>query len=380
MSIPTPTTSESCACNDDCKQTPSFLGRESNQPDSGNDLNSTPILQINVEGWTTAKREILQHLCHNYKPDAVLVQETHQIGPDKLKLHGYTLAAATFSKHHGIATFVRNNIKFEHVCNSANDDITEWTTTQIMDIIVTNVYHPPTPAILDPTKLPLTRDHHIISGDFNCHHELWGYSDNNKNGRTLANWCSNNNLTILFDPKQPASFEFGRWRSKTNPDVTFSTPIRDTIPTRTILDRFPRSQHRPSLIQIPPLIFPTTSTPVPRWNFRKADWSKFKQLCTGLAEQLPLPCKTNINSVYQVFTSNLKAAARLSIPRGFRKSYIPTWDENCSNLYKNYLDSQTNEERKENASALIEALGKNRQNRWIDTVTSIDFRHSSRKA
>ena len=37
-----------------------------------------------------------------------------------------------------------------------------------------------------------------------------------------------------------------------------------------IIDRFPRSHHRPPIIKVPSLVQPIAGKPVKRWNFRKA--------------------------------------------------------------------------------------------------------------
>ena len=354
---------------------PSSSGRES--VDSGKKpLN---ILQINVEGWTSAKREVLQKLVSDKSCMVVLVQETHQTNSDKLKLYGFTLADFIPSAKHGIATFIRNSVPFVHVGNSDEDDPTQWTIIEIDNIQVVNLYHPPSSA-LDTSRLPTVSTHFIIAGDFNCRHESWGYPDSNIDGENLAAWCAINSLYTLFDPKQPASFHSGRWNRGTNPDIAFCTKINGTTPAREVLNLFPRSQHRSSFIHTQPLLNFTKSSPIPRWNFRKADWDLFCEMANKLADDLPTPKKVNLNEACQQFTKAIKTAAKASIPRGFRKEYIPTWDDECTDLYNSYLVADDADAQKETATALIDHLDQKRQERWIESVTDIDFTHSSRKA
>ena len=207
-------------------------------------------MQINVEGWTFPKREILEHLVEVHKANIVLVQETHQLTQDKLKLYGFELADFIPSSHHGIATFVKHNLCFSHVNNSCDDHSTEWISIKVEDIVIMNAYHPPT-AVLDITSFPETDDQFVLAGDLNCKHETWGYSDSNTNGEQLATWASANNLLTLFDPKQAAAFHSGRWNSGTNPNVCSCTQLYGITLERSILERFLRSQHRPSLITTP---------------------------------------------------------------------------------------------------------------------------------
>ena len=42
-----------------------------------------------------------------------------------------------------------------------------------------------------------------------------------------------------------------------------------------MIDRFPWSHHRPSIIKVPSLVQPIDGKPVKRWNFRKANWELF---------------------------------------------------------------------------------------------------------
>ena len=49
----------------------------------------------------------------------------------------------------------------------------------------------------------------------------------------------------------------------------------DPKPERRVIDRFPRSHYRPSIINVPSLVQPVAGKPVKRWNFRKANWELF---------------------------------------------------------------------------------------------------------
>ena len=92
----------------------------------------------------------------------------------------------------------------------------------------------------------------LYAGDFNCHHADWGYDDNSPDGECLAGWASINCLALLYNAKHAASFYFGRWNTGTNTDLTFaSVGPNSCLTDRRVLEKFPRSQHRPSLITPP---------------------------------------------------------------------------------------------------------------------------------
>jgi len=76
----------------------------------------------------------------------------------------------------------------------------------------------------------------------------------------------------LYDPKEAASFSSHRCNVGTNPDLALANFGKDSRqPDRRVLGKFPRSQHRLSLITLPRFKVPAHSDPVERWNFRKTD-------------------------------------------------------------------------------------------------------------
>jgi len=338
------------------------------------------VLQLNVEGLTNAKLTIIEQLAHTNNAIVVLLQETHCETTERLVLNDFTLAAYTLSNHHGLATFIREDQEWSLEGESQEDCELEWLTVRVQEVNIINVYKPP-PIRLATSSLPVFTHPCIYAGDFNCHHSKWGYSRSNKDGICLLEWASTNNLTLLHDPKEPDSFHSARWNSGTNPDLAFvSTTDDQRAPTRRVLEKFPRSQHRPSLITSSPLVASTTSRPVRRWNFRKADWDKFNQITNDTTSNLPAYNSEDLDSSYKAYCDMIISAAKQSVPRGFQKNYIPCWDEECQQLYEEHISAATKEESEVTASILIACLDEKRQDRWIEAVESIDFTHSSRKA
>ena len=70
-----------------------------------------------------------------------------------------------------------------------------------------------------------------------------------KEGRLLSAWLVGqgiNNLVLLYNPKDLTSFHSGHWNSSTNPDLAFaSADLYSRLPDRPVLEKFPKSQHRP---------------------------------------------------------------------------------------------------------------------------------------
>ena len=171
-----------------------------------------------------------------------------------------------------MATFVQCSTKWRDIASSTPEEEVEWVTTEVEGVNITNVYKPPgTRLCLD--SLPRFQQPCIYAGDFNCHSTTWGYSSTNTDGTTLEHWASNTDVTLLYDLEQPRSFRSARWGTSTNPDLGFAN--LGTCASRRVLECFPKSQHRPSIIESSTTINSVPTRPVKRWNFRKADWAKF---------------------------------------------------------------------------------------------------------
>ena len=73
-------------------------------------------------------------------------------------------------------------------------------------------------------------------------------------------------------------------------------------------------------------------------------------------------------------------AAKKTIPRGCRAGLIPTWDDECQQLYDHFIRAAPGAEANERAATLTKALDEKRRNRWETSTENIDFSHSSRIA
>ena len=166
-------------------------------------------------------------------------------------------------------------------------------------------------------------------------HVDWGYDANNVDRECLIGWANTNNLALLHNLKDAANFISGRWNTSTNPNLAFVSidPI-SRLPNRYVLEKFPRSQHRPSLITPPRFARPVPSKPVKRWNFRKAKWSHYITLSKILARTLPPP---DMDQAYQCFCHTISTAAEKYIARGRRNNRKPCWDAECENFYQTFL-------------------------------------------
>ncbi|CAM4567709.1 unnamed protein product [Leuciscus chuanchicus] len=385
------------------------------------------VFQLNVEGLTTAKMEVIYHLADSHKVAAVLLQETHRDSDNILKLPGFQLAGSTHSKQHGLATFVRNNLSWTATGQSPPGSSIEWLSTKVQTTTVVNVYKPP-PSMLTMASLPPAPAPAIYAGDFNCQHIDWGYSHTTPNGEILSQWASSANALLLFDPvmaifrsyyqtasevvssvpqrctqtpvivhetallvcvplalrplpplalllhlplpvqfvvvllqvvllglfsglvesgpdrdpKEPPSFFSARWNTHTNPDLAFAVWHTAQKPERRVLDRFPRSHHRPSIIKI-------QTTPM---------WTLGMQL-------------TAEYSLGQQGKPSPVALTQITSRAGM---------ENAATSCMSTSRQAPGRKLEESATVLLQKLDATRRSRWIEVIQSIDFTHSSRKA
>jgi len=123
-----------------CRQHASFSGRAALETVESHNL---AILRLNIEGATPSKMIILEQLAKKNSATVVILQETHKEDPTILKIPGYVLAGHTKSKHHGLATLIKEDVPWTATGQSATDSTVEWLTTKVLKTTIVNVYKPP---------------------------------------------------------------------------------------------------------------------------------------------------------------------------------------------------------------------------------------------
>ncbi|TKS82867.1 hypothetical protein D9C73_016976 [Collichthys lucidus] len=179
------------------------------------------LLQLNVEGLTIAKINILVQLASTNNVTVITLQETHQENKNILRVPGYTLAGQTANKQHDIATFVRKDMGWSAAGQSPEGAEIEWIATKVQNTTIVNIYKPPPSRLIPSSRLDVPAPTGY-AGDFNSHHTDWGYSSCNADGDSLVDWASTVDAILLYDPKEPCTFYSAQWNSTTNPDLAFA--------------------------------------------------------------------------------------------------------------------------------------------------------------
>jgi len=241
------------------------------------------VLQLNTEGLTADKISVIEQLAYKNKAFIIALQETHCTTADKLVIPNFSLAGSILSRNHGLATFVHERLEWSLVDQPPEQSEAEWLCVDVAGYKIINVYKPPH-SRFTPTAIPTFPHPSLYVGDLNCQHVNWDYNKTSPDGENLDSWATSNNLGLLYNPKESASFSH-RWNVGTNPDLAVASFGQGSrLPDRRVLGKFPRSQHRPFLITPPKLKVPAHSDAVKRWNFRKAGWKRFCLLTDPLRD------------------------------------------------------------------------------------------------
>ena len=138
------------------------MSRQVNEP------SGPAILQVNVEGLTRSKCDVIQLIATKHSASVILLQETHTTSNDNIRIYGFFLISPIFHEKYGIAILVRNDLTANLVQSSKDESQMQWLTIMMNDdITITNFYKPPKTPFVSP---PLCQHPTIYSRDFICHH------------------------------------------------------------------------------------------------------------------------------------------------------------------------------------------------------------------
>ncbi|KAL7861709.1 hypothetical protein SRHO_G00131500 [Serrasalmus rhombeus] len=217
-----------------------------------------------------------------------------------------------------MATFVQEGLSWSATSQSPPGCNIEWLVTKIQETSVVNVYKPPLTALTN-ASLPLVPAPAIYA-------------------------------------EEPTSFFSAHWNSYTNPDLAFATcHSNDLKPERRVLDRFPRSHHKPSIIKVPSLVEPVVGKLVRRWNFRKVNWQFFMAETDRRSPGMPDPEVADVDVTYTAYCKVILRAAKHNIPRGYNKNYILGWDEESNFLLRQHQQVSSREEMEDSNNLTAEA-------------------------
>ena len=117
----------------------------------------------------------------------------------------------------------------------------------------------------------------IVAGDFNGHSPEWGYTNYNKTGKAIEEFCESTNLTVLQDENSPPTLLFKVNKEEYRPDLTLISSDLLNRHTVDVLDiKLGGGDHSPILTSI----FTKKKKKFKqrtKWNFKKANWDLFRE-------------------------------------------------------------------------------------------------------
>ena len=344
------------------------------------------ILQANVEGINKKKTE-LEKVMNDHQVHIALLQETLHANVD-LHITGYTPHPCKCGNCRGIVTYVRNDIQCDVtplLTDCPNDILraTVWYGNKKFTIY--NIYSPP--------KETFTFSHTestfratVIAGDFNGHSPLWGYTDQNQSGKNIEELCESTNLIRIQDQNSTPTLLHKAHGTLHRPDLTLISADLDNYTSKVLKDI--ASDHRPTLTTLL-ITKQRTRTRKTRWNFRKADWKKFKSTIDQNINPEEFE-RLDVDSANQQLCNTILKAAHISIPRGCVKKYKPFWNTELEeavekrNLARNNYESNPTPENRtkyKKTTAETKLVTKaSKHQKWTETCKELDLRQEGCKA
>ncbi|UYV77995.1 hypothetical protein LAZ67_15003146, partial [Cordylochernes scorpioides] len=355
------------------------------------------ILQCNINGLcstaTKIKLEEIMEIAEKQKIQIIALQETKLNEKYNLKYKNYNILRKDRNKEGGGLAFLINNLYYEDIAiNIPNTSDLEAQGIKVYlnqnkTINIFNMYHPPNNKLIDDgTMAQFLTDNTIIVGDLNAKHQLWGCSTPNPRGKILSNLFDDNAFMCLNDGN-PTHHSYS-YNTAQALDISFSSPDIFHKCKWQILKSI-GSDHLPILIEISTKT-KTSSIKEKFWNFKKANWNLYQQNTNEDFRKAPTRMK-DLEQNWISFKNTIIKAAKVSIPRGNIKKWIPNYTHQAKDiqtlitkrneLQKKCTQNQTNCRTELNiVNAKIKRLHVNmKREKWKQTCENLNPRNPNTK-
>ena len=242
------------------------------------------------------------------------------------QITGYTAYPCKCTNCRGIISYVRNDLTCDvkDICHMVHPSdihhLTVWYGNNKIQLY--NIYSPPGKVFNFP-EMETTFHKTVLSGDFNGHSRLWGYRDTNDTGRKIEELCASTNLMLLQDENSPPTLLHKAHGTLHRPDLTLVSADLEQHCTEELL-RDTASDHRPILTKIN-ILKRRNRKRRTRWNFKKANWNRYRQESDQLFQDISLE-EMDVENLSDTFNSICLKASILTIPRGCTPNFRPFWN------------------------------------------------------
>ena len=285
-------------------------------------MDTENLVQWNIRGLKSNYEELKLLLNKSYTP--IVALQDCKLGEEQLSPRGYALLKGNCPAGEAALLINQRVVHTELTLNSTLHAVAA-TVTLNKTFTICSIYLTPGESI---TKLNLENlidqlpRPFLLLGDFNAHSPVWGDSRRDGRGKLIESFLQDNDL-ILLNSKSP-TFVHSAYNSTSAIDLTVASPTIALDFQWSVHDDLCGSDHFP--------IFLTThaedNATHPRYNFKKANWNLFGDLCSRSIDQKILES----NCPVELFTEKITAAAREAIPpyRGGKNlPRVPWFNEEC---------------------------------------------------
>lgn len=271
------------------------------------------FLNINVNGVISVIPEI-HELLATHRPIVVVLTDTRLKEAPWFYFQGYQLYhAPTQDRAGGVIILIRTDIPNRLATSPFNSQPPFWYSLSVeiylqSPLIITGVYRRPN-NVIQPfiTQFPqyICRKSHIVIGDLNAKHPLWG----NKSSNVLGNWLAQQNISVIT----PDTFTFAINNRFSTIDVllTHRPELFDAVTTFPPLST---SDHLPVLYHI------NTMPDIKKqkhqhYNYSLAKWKSYQEyIFSHLPSPKYLNTEQDLNNAIDTLTTTIRESAHKFIP------------------------------------------------------------------
>ena len=285
-------------------------------------MDTESLVQWNIRGLRSNYEEL--KLLLNKTSTSVVALQDCKLGEEQLSPRGYALLKGNCPAGEAALLINQRVVHTELTLNSSLHAVAA-TVTLNKTFTICSIYLTPGESI---TKLSLENlidqlpRPFLLLGDFNAHSPVWGDSRRDGRGKLIESILQDNDL-ILLNSKSP-TFLHSAYNSTSAIDLAVASPTIALDFQWSVHDDLCGSDHFP--------IFLTShaedNTTHPRYNFKKANWNLFGDLCSRSIDLKILESDCPV----ELFTEKITAAAREAIPphRGGKNlPRVPWFNEEC---------------------------------------------------
>ena len=239
------------------------------------DLVNLTIIQHNVLSWKTHKTDLM-NIYNEIKPDIILLNSHGNKSNEKIKIYNYITYQSNKleERNSGCAIAIRLGIKHRIREKFYSDILSVEIDTDLGVIEIATSYVPPRIGYLHyPDFYRLFKQSHPVYyfGDLNARSRMLGNSNDNQIGKQIK-LLIENSIVKHDGPHFPT---FITNRSKTSPDIILKN-FEAFHNTFAELGPLTSSDHIPIIYKIS--TSPILSEILPRLNYKKANWEKYKNM------------------------------------------------------------------------------------------------------